>query len=78
MLREVNSKIKDIKFSKIDQESQGNLVEFGDEASAKKVYDTLSHDFKIYSIDEPTQKNSNPKEPYKTSTLQQDAINKLG
>jgi DNA topoisomerase-1 len=42
------------------------------------VVDSLKNVFKIYAIDEPVQKNSNPREPYKTSTLQQDAINKLG
>jgi DNA topoisomerase-1 len=42
------------------------------------VVDALKKTCEIYAIDDPTQKNSNPREPYKTSTLQQDAINKLG
>jgi DNA topoisomerase-1 len=42
------------------------------------INQTLEKQFKIYAIDDPTEKNSNPRDPYKTSTLQQDAINKLG
>jgi DNA topoisomerase-1 len=57
---------------------EGSGVDFVDEASAKIVVDKLDKTFKIYAIDDPTEKNSNPREPYKTSTLQQDAINKLG
>jgi DNA topoisomerase-1 len=41
------------------------------------VQDSLGDKYKIYEVDEPKQYSANPREPYKTSTLQQDAINKL-
>jgi DNA topoisomerase-1 len=56
---------------------EGSGVDLADETSAKIIIDSLGKQFKIYAIDDPTEKNSNPREPYKTSTLQQDAINKL-
>jgi DNA topoisomerase-1 len=60
------------------EEEEGSGIDFADATSAQLVVDALEKTFKIYAIDDPTQKNSNPREPYKTSTLQQDAINKLG
>jgi DNA topoisomerase-1 len=78
VLREINKKLKNVKLVKIDDEEGGSGIDFIDEASAKIVQDSLGHQFKIYSVDEPKQYNANPRDPYKTSTLQQDAINKLG
>jgi DNA topoisomerase-1 len=78
ILRELSNALKDkVKLTKSDSE-EGSGVDFADGESAKLVVDSLEKTFEIYAIDDPTQKNSNPREPYKTSTLQQDAINKLG
>ena len=78
ILREVNPDLKDINCNKIDDEKEGSGVNFYDIDSANKVVANLTDEYKIYAIDEPKQYKFNPKEPYKTSTLQQDAINKLG
>jgi DNA topoisomerase-1 len=63
---------------KLDDEESGSGIDFINESSAKIVQDSLDSKYKIYSVDEPKQFNANPREPYKTSTMQQDAINKLG
>jgi DNA topoisomerase-1 len=76
ILREIDSKIKSVNVVHID-EQQGAGIDFKDEISAKNFVDQLEKKYKIYSIDEPKMFSSNPREPYKTSTLQQDAINKL-
>jgi DNA topoisomerase-1 len=77
ILREVNKKLKNVRIKQIEEE-QGSGVDFQDPDSAQIVKDSLGKDFKIYSIDDPKEYHNNPKDPYKTSTLQQDAINKLG
>jgi DNA topoisomerase-1 len=38
----------------------------------------LTDTYVVYIIDDPKPFTVNPREPYKTSTLQQDAINRLG
>ncbi|WP_245595156.1 type I DNA topoisomerase [[Mycoplasma] testudinis] len=53
-------------------------IDFLDEKDANLVKNSLGKDYQIYAIDDPKFSNRSPKEPYKTSTLQQDAINKLG
>jgi DNA topoisomerase-1 len=78
ILRELSTSLKEKVNLFKGEDSEGSGIDFADEPSAKLVVDTLGKEFKIYAIDDPTQKNSNPREPYKTSTLQQDAINKLG
>ena len=76
ILREINPKLKDININKTDSDSVSG-IDFNDLASAEKVKANLVKKFKIYNIDKPKRFFSNPKEPYKTSTLQQDAINSL-
>ncbi len=77
-LRKVSSKLKNLNYEKIESEAEGSGVNFYDEDSAKKVVDSLKDKYKVYAVDEPKQFKSNPREPYKTSTLQQDGISKLG
>lgn len=53
-------------------------IDFLNRDDAQKVLDSLQEEYEIYAIDDPKYYTKNAKEPYKTSTLQQDAINKLG
>lgn len=76
ILKEINPKITGIKIT--DKKFSPSGIDFADEVSAKKVADSLDKKFTVKSIEEPSFYLSNPKSPYKTSTLQQDAINKLG
>jgi DNA topoisomerase-1 len=76
-LRELPQELKN-QISLASSSEEGSGIDFADLVSAQTVVDTLDKNFKVYAIDDPTQKNNNPREPYKTSTLQQDAINKLG
>ena len=81
VLRELSpalAKDKTIKYEKKDNEAEGSGINFIDEASANKVKDALSKKFKVYKIDDPVQFKRNPADPYKTSTLQQDGITRLG
>ena len=79
ILREVNPNIKDLNYKKINDDVHGTGIDFKDEESATLVKNNLNPDnFKVYAIDDPKIITSNPKDPYKTSTMQQDAINKLG
>jgi DNA topoisomerase-1 len=78
ILREVNPKIKDVKIKKYDDEKTGSYIEFMDEKSAEAIKNSLGNDYKVYKIDDARIRLINPKLPYKTSTLQQDAINKTG
>ena len=78
ILRSVNDNIKDLNYKKINDDVHGTGIDFKDAPSAEIVKKNLKEDFKIYSIDEPKIYTSNPRDPYKTSTMQQDAINKLG
>lgn len=77
ILREVNPKLKDLKIVKQKNESDVSGIDFKDEASAIKVKESLSNKFKLYALDDPRTFKVNPKEPYKTSTLQQDGVNRL-
>lgn len=77
ILREVNKSLKDINIQKTNSEDGGSGIDFIDVASAEKVKANLTKKFKIYQIDKPKRRSSSPNDPYKTSTLQQDAINRL-
>ena len=77
ILREINKSLNDVNVQKTNNEDEGSGINFIDEASAEKVKANLTAKFKIYQIEKPKRYNSNPKDPYKTSTLQQDAINRL-
>lgn len=78
ILRKVNEKIEDINYERINSEKEGSGVNFLDEASANKVIQSLGNEYKVYKIDDPKSLTQRPKEPYKTSTLQQEGISKLG
>jgi DNA topoisomerase-1 len=63
----------------MDKEDGGSSgVDFSNPEDAQKLVKSLQQDYKLYSIDNPEFYVRNPREPYKTSTLQQDAVNKLG
>ncbi|QZX49073.1 type I DNA topoisomerase [Mycoplasma sp. E35C] len=75
MLRKINDDLaKKLSFKELEEVSG---IDFNSEADAQIVKDNLTDKYKVYAIDAPKLKNSYPKELYKTSTLQQDAINKL-
>ena len=76
ILREINPKLKSIHVDKTEGDNVSG-IDFNDLTSAEKVKADLTKKFKIYHIEKPKRYSSNPKEPYKTSTLQQDAINRL-
>ena len=76
ILRKINPSLKNINVENPGDE-EGSGINFTDLASAEKVKANLTKKFKIYKIDKPKRYSSNPKDPYKTSTLQQDAINQL-
>lgn len=76
ILRKIADKLaKQLSFSE-PKEVSG--IDFLNEKDAHTVKDSLGKDFEVYAIDEPKYYTRSPKEPYKTSTLQQDGINKLG
>ena len=77
ILRKINSNIANLNVEQLNDDQDGTGVNFDDFASAEKVKNNLTDKFKIYKIDKPKRYRSNPKEPYKTSTLQQDGINRL-
>lgn len=52
-------------------------IDFSSEAAAEQARDSLGPTFAIYSVDPAKFSKRAPKEPYRTSTLQQDAVNKL-
>lgn len=78
VLRNVNSNIKGLNYKKINDDVHGTGIDFKDAESAEIVKKNIKNEFKIYAIDDPKMYTSNPRDPYKTSTMQQDAINKLG
>lgn len=78
ILRKISEDWKDLNYEKVASESEGSGINFYDQESAQKVVDSLDKEYKVYAIDKPKQSKSNPREPYKTSTLQQDGISKLG
>lgn len=75
ILKEVNPELKDVN---IHKKSFSTGINFKDENSANIVLNSLSKDYIITKIDDPSYSTSSPKPVHKTSTLQQDAINKLG
>lgn len=77
-LRDINPKLSNIKLVKQNDDEKGSGIDFKDVDSANKVKDNLKDTYEIYAIDDPKSYIVNPKDPYKTSTMQQDAINKLG
>ncbi len=80
LLKKVNLHLKQLssKFKLEEQENvSGTGFKFKSVADAKKVFDTLDDKFLLTNISEPVKMKSSPKKPYKTSTLQQDSINKL-
>lgn len=77
ILREINPKIPGLNYKKVNDEDATG-IDFKDEASAQLVKDSLKDEYKLYAIDEPRAFTVKPKEPYKTSTLQQEAITRLG
>ncbi len=72
-LKELNQKFK---FNE-QKDVGGSNFKFSSENEAKQVYDSLSKKFKLIKISDAKEVKTSPKKPYKTSTLQQDAINKL-
>lgn len=81
VLKKINLHLKqlDSKFSKFEQQEagSGSGFKFKTEVEADKVYGTLDDKFLLTNISDPVKIKSSPKKPYKTSTLQQDSINKL-
>lgn len=81
ILKNINLNLKTLN-SKFKFEEQkdvnGSNFKFCSEKEAKEVLDSLSDEFKLTNISDAKEVKSSAKKPYKTSTLQQDAINKLG
>ncbi|MGL4647351.1 MAG: type I DNA topoisomerase [Mycoplasmoidaceae bacterium] len=73
ILKKLNS-IYEIKSNPEIKKSDFNFYNLKD---AQKVFDDLEEHFEVDSVGEPSYQSSSSKPPYKTSTLQQDAINKL-
>lgn len=61
----------------ISEKNFSTGVNLADEKSADLILKDLKKEFKVIEILEPSFYSTNPKQPYKTSTLQQDGINKL-
>ena len=61
-----------------DYEIKGNEINFKTKEAVTKITKNLSNEFSVSLIDPPKLINYASKDPYKTSTLQQDAITKLG
>lgn len=75
ILRKINPYlVKELKFNEPKEVSGIDFLSYDDAEIVKK---SLDKEYEIYAIDEPKYYIRNPKEPYKTSTLQQDGINKL-
>ncbi len=76
VLRKISDAVtKQLHFEELKEVSG---IDFDSEADAKAFAATLGEDYEIYSIDPPKIQSHHPKEPYKTSTMQQDGVNKLG
>lgn len=80
ILKSINLNLKTLapsfKFEE-QKEVSGTGFKFKDETDTKKVFDSLDNEFTLTNISKPSPFKSSPKKPYKTSTLQQDSINKL-
>ena len=57
---------------------ENNIVRFLNKETAEKFKASLKKEFIVHHLEEPKRYNRIAPEPYKTSTLQQDAINSLG
>ena len=64
-------------FDAILEKYKNRKIEIKNESEADKVLDNLSNEFSVTDI-EQKEKNKSAKEVFKTSTLQQVAVNKLG
>jgi DNA topoisomerase-1 len=85
ILRDIDDDIKNLNLYYLDANKEEvkdkkDSVEIGfrDEESAKKVIDKLKKEYEIYQIDKPRIINTSPAVPFKTSSMQQAAINVLG
>ncbi|MDC4163580.1 type I DNA topoisomerase [Mycoplasma bradburyae] len=75
MLRKIDDELKSkLSFKELEEVSG---IDFNSKEDAEIVKQHLGDKYKVYAVDEPKLKHSYPKDVYKTSTLQQDAINKL-
>ena len=74
ILKEVNKDIKDVN---VYEKPFSTGINFKDEQSANSIFNNLSKEYKIIEIEDPSYSSLSSKPVYKTSTLQQDAINKL-
>ena len=68
----------DINIKNEDYNVNGNEINFKSKEIATKIVKNLNNEFIVSLIDPPKLINYASKDPYKTSTLQQDAITKLG
>ncbi|WP_052663066.1 type I DNA topoisomerase [Mycoplasmoides pirum] len=76
ILRKVSDEIaKKLSF---EEPKEVSGIDFKTLEDAKLFKKSLGEEYEIYSIDDPKFYTKSPKEPYKTSTMQQDGINKLG
>ncbi|MBO6103997.1 hypothetical protein J6P04_03025 [bacterium] len=57
---------------------ENSIVHFKDEQSANKIKDSLNKDFIFDHLDPAKAYSANAPEPFRTSTMQQEAINQLG
>ena len=73
ILKEFDSSLS----AKTTSENFSTGINFADYESANCVLNSLGEQFEIIAIDDPSFSSNSPKPVYKTSTLQQDAINKL-
>lgn len=75
ILRKISDKlIKKLNFKETKEVSG---IDFDSENDAYTFKDSLGEYYEVYSIDDPKYYTRSPKEPYKTSTMHQDGINKL-
>jgi DNA topoisomerase I len=75
ILRDINPSLE---ITNLRSEEGKSGVDFYNEEDAIKVKNNLTNKFILYSVDKPEEYSRSSKEPYKTSSLQMDAVNKLG
>ncbi|MCF0217987.1 MAG: type I DNA topoisomerase [Malacoplasma sp.] len=75
-LKKINPEFKDINVC--DKKFSASGIDLKDATSANNLLKLLDKNFIVSAIEASTFYTINPKPCYKTSTLQQDAINKLG